>query len=148
MYGSIAGSGQHCCFYIILQKKIKSASVHRYIIILCAASSKKIQKNFKGSEAKKIPIRRSRRRKQVSCPETKRPLKRGEVVQAVVVVFGVVGLIGVDDEQSRSPEMSSLACSSEIKEDSLRFVLRPGDHIIFGHGRAISSKMKTSFREE
>ena len=32
-------------------------------------------------------------------------------VQAVVVVFGVVGLVGVDDEQSGSPEMSSVACN-------------------------------------
>ena len=43
---------------------------------------------------------------------------------AVVVTFGVVGLVGVDDEQSGSPEMSSMACSSEIKEDGLRFILR------------------------
>ena len=35
---------------------MKSAAVHRYIIILCAASSKKIQKNFKGLKAKKIPV--------------------------------------------------------------------------------------------
>ena len=33
---------------------LKSAAVHRYIIILCAASSKKIQKNFEGSKAKKF----------------------------------------------------------------------------------------------
>ena len=43
---------------------------------------------------------------------------------AVVVAFGVVGLVGVDDEQSGSPEMSSVAGSSEIKEDGLCFVLR------------------------
>ena len=43
---------------------------------------------------------------------------------AVVVAFGVVGLRRVDEGQSGSPEMSSVACSSEIKEDGLRFVLR------------------------
>ena len=45
-------------------------------------------------------------------------------IQAVVVVFGVVGLRRVDEEQSGSLEMSSVACSSEIKEDGPRFVER------------------------
>ena len=49
-------------------------------------------------------------------------------VQAVVIVFGVVGLRRVDDDQAGSPEVSSVACSSEIKEDGLRFILRHGDH--------------------
>ena len=66
-------------------------------------------KNFEGSKPKKFQYANHDQPTQV---------------QAVVVVFGVVGLIGVDDEQSRSPEMSSVACSSEIKEDGLRFVLR------------------------
>ena len=43
-------------------------------------------------------------RVQNSGPETKRLLKRGEVVQPVVVVFGVVGLRRVDDEQSELPD--------------------------------------------
>ena len=54
--------------------------------------------------------------------------RRCLLVQAVVVVFGVVGLRRVDEGQSGSPEMSSVACSSEIKEDGLRFVLRLGDN--------------------
>ena len=48
---------------------------------------------------------------------------------AVVVAFGVVGLRRVDEGQSGSPEMSSMACSSEIKEDGLCFVERQrGNH--------------------
>ena len=43
---------------------------------------------------------------------------------AIVVAFGVVGLRRVDEGQSGSPEMSSVACSSEIKEDGLRSVER------------------------
>ena len=51
---------------------------------------------------------------------------------AIVVAFGVVGLRRVDEGQSGSPEMSSVACSSEIKEDGLRFVERQrGDHNSF-----------------
>ena len=50
-------------------------------------------------------------------------------VQAVVVVFGVAGLRRVDDDQDGSPEMSSMACSSEIKEDGLRFVLRVSEEL-------------------
>ena len=46
---------------------------------------------------------------------------------AVVVAFGVVGLRRVDEGQSGSLEMSSVACSSEIKEDGLRFVERQHD---------------------
>ena len=50
-------------------------------------------------------------------------------VQAVVVVLGVIGLGRVDEEQSGSQEMSSVACSSEIEEDGLRFIERQcGDH--------------------
>ena len=44
---------------------------------------------------------------------------------AVVVAFGVVGLRRVDEGQSGSPEMSSVACSSEINEDGLRFDHNP-----------------------
>ena len=50
----------------------------------CAASSKKIQKNFEGSKPKNYD--------------------RPTLVQAVVVVFGVVGLRRVDDEQAGSPD--------------------------------------------
>ena len=50
-------------------------------------------------------------------------------VQAVVVVFGVVGLRRVDYDQAGSPEMSSVACSSEMKEDGLRFVLRVSEEL-------------------
>ena len=63
----------------------------------------------------------------VNVSVNKRLLKRGEVVQAVIVVFGVVGLRRVDEGQSGSPEMSSVAGSSEIKEDGLRFLERQCD---------------------
>ena len=33
---------------------------------------------------------------------------------AVVVAFGAVGLVGVDDEQSKSPEMSSVALALAV----------------------------------
>ena len=36
------------------RRALKSDAVHRYIKILCGASSKKIQKNFEGSKVKKI----------------------------------------------------------------------------------------------
>ena len=106
------GSGRHCCFLYHPPKKFKSAAVHRYIIILCATSSKKI-KNFEGSKAKKIPIRQSRQRKQVSGA-------RGEVLQAVVVIIGVVGLRRVDDEQAGSPN-ELFGCGEERSGSSSRF---------------------------
>ena len=40
----------------------------------------------------------------VSLSVNKRLLKRGKVIQAVVVVLGVVGLRRVDDEQAGSPD--------------------------------------------
>ena len=55
------------------------------------------------------------------------PVHIGLHVHIVVVIFGVVGLRRVDEGQSGSPEMSSMACSSEIKEDFLRFILRRND---------------------